>query len=403
MVNPAWAPLVLDAVIVLLVVALALRGWRRGLLAGGLGLLGEIGGAALALSFWPQVQSWLAAQALGPGERTLVLVLLVFVGAAAGQAALGGLARRLRSHDNVVVHTGDRALGMTGSLIAAVLVLGALAAVIRPIAPAAWAETMDGSRAVTTSEALLPAPLRRAASGLGRIAKDTGFPRVFIAPTPEPTLPAHDPDSSITASAGVVAASASVVKVTSVGCGGEILGSGWVSSDERVVTNAHVVAGGTQFLVQVGGTGRPRRARLVAFNPDVDLAVLYIPGLTARALTTTSTLPDQSDVVVAGFPGGGSYTLLPGRVSGSLEAIGNNIYGQPGTTRTIYVLRAAVEHGDSGGPVLTRDGRVAGTVFARSLSDPGTGYALTDGQTSGFVDRAADDVAAVPSGACATN
>ncbi|WP_175557452.1 MarP family serine protease [Raineyella antarctica] len=397
--NVVGLALVLDLVLVLLVVGNAVRGWHGGLLAGGLGLLGQVGGAALGLWAWPRVLGQLPG-GFGALQQIVVLVVLVLLGAALGEAVLGTIGRRLRAHGIAMVHAVDRLLGAAGAVVVTVLVLGLLAVAVRPIVPAPWGQVLRDSRAVGAFTTVLPAPWQRAAAGLGQTLKSAGFPRVFIGPTPEPVLPAPTPDARATGSAGVKAAGASVVKVTSIGCGGVSSGSGWVSSDQRVVTNAHVVAGGTDLAVQVEGVGRPRRATLVAFDPKVDLAVLYVPGLTAAPLPTASALPDQADVVVAGFPGGGAYEVQAGRVRSTIRATGADIYDQPGATRQIYALRASLEEGDSGGPVLTTDGHVAGTVFARSVDDPQTGYALTDAQTSGLVDRSAHLVSEVPATAC---
>lgn len=398
--DATWAPLVLDLVLVLIVLGSAVRGWRSGLIAGGLGLAGQIGGAAIGLWAAPRVLDWGPAATLGSFERAVILVLAVLAAAAAGQALLGGLGQRLRSHGIQAVHGIDRLLGAAGATVVIALVLAVLAAAIKPIVPATWARTMDESRAVTTLAATVPDAWTRAASELTTVLDGAGVPLVFSGLTPEPVLPVQEPAAAVTGTAAVQAASTSVVKVTSVGCGLVSVGSGWVSAPERIVTNAHVVAGGTELMVQVGGSGRSRPATLVAFDPDMDLAVLRVPGLTAKPLARAGALADQAEVVIAGFPGGGNYQVLAGRVRGTLDATGGDIYGGTGVTRQIYALRVPVVEGDSGGPVLTPTGAIAGTVFARSASDAETGYALTNAQTATFVDRAAEKTGQVPVSAC---
>ena len=330
----------------------------------------------------------------------MILVLSGFAAAAAGQALLGGLGQRLRSHGIQAVHGIDRLLGAAGATVVIALVLAVLAAAIKPIVPATWARTMDESRAVTTLAATVPDAWTRAASELTTVLDGAGVPLVFSGLTPEPVLPVQEPAAAVTGTAAVQAASTSVVKVTSVGCGLVSVGSGWVSAPERIVTNAHVVAGGTELMVQFGGSRRSRPATLVAFDPDMDLAVLRVPGLTAKPLARAGALADQAEVVIAGFPGGGNYQVLAGRVRGTLDATGGDIYGGTGVTRQIYALRVPVVEGDSGGPVLTPTGAIAGTVFARSASDAETGYALTNAQTATFVDRAAEKTGQVPVSAC---
>ncbi|QGF22453.1 MarP family serine protease [Raineyella fluvialis] len=401
--DAAWASLLLDVVLVLAVLGTAARGWARGILAGGLEMVGAVGGGALGLWGWSRLHSWSGTGRLATGEQSLLLVLVVLVGALLGSVVSGGLSAWLRPRRGAVVRAADRALGACGAAIVTVLVLGVVATAVRPIAPSSWTGVMADAQVVKGVEAVLPPPLRATASQLGRSLKEAVSPRAFSSPSAEPTLPVQDPDPSSTDSPAVQAAASRVIKVISVGCGGEVLGSGWVSANERVVTNAHVVAGGTEYRVQPGGKGRLLKATLVAIDPDVDVAVLYVPGLTGQPLSTTTAVADQSDVVVAGFPGGGAFTLSPGRVSNTTQASGDDIYGTAGTVRQIYTLRTNVEHGDSGGPVLTRDGKVAGTVFARSQWEPQTGYALTITQTAGTVNRGAHQITAVPSGACAMN
>lgn len=394
------APLLLDLALVLIVVGSGVRGWRSGLIAGGLGLAGQVGGAVLGLWAAPRVLARVPAGTLGPLAKAVVLLLVVVAVAEVGQALLGGLGDRLRAHGIRAVHVVDRVLGAAGALVVSVLVLAVSAAAIRPIAPPSWARTMDASRTVTALHAVMPGELTRQATRLTSVLDAAGFPRVFSGPTPEPVLPVQKPDAAATGTAEVQAASRSVLKVTSIGCGRISVGSGWVAAPERVVTNAHVVAGGTELSVQVEGMGSPRPATLVAFDPEVDLAVLRVPGLSAKPLPRAGALPDQAGVVIAGFPGGGDFQVVPGRVRGTLEATGEDIYGGQGITRQIYALRASVQQGDSGGPLLTPAGSVAGTVFARSTTDPETGYALTNSETSGLVDRAGGLTRKVPTPAC---
>ena len=129
--------------------------------------------------------------------------------------------------------------------------------------------------------------------------------------------------------------------------------------------------------MRVEGTGRSYDSRVVVFDPRRDLAVLDVRGLRAPALREGDQLGRGDGAVVAGFPLDGPYRLDPARVRTVLSARGSDIYGAPGTVREVYSLYARVEPGNSGGPLLSRDGRVVGIVFAKSLDDASTGYALT--------------------------
>lgn len=150
-----------------------------------------------------------------------------------------------------------------------------------------------------------------------------------------------------------------------------------MTTDDRIVTNAHVVAGADRIAVQSRGVGVAHAARLIAFDPRRDVAVLQVDGLDADPLPTAGRLDRGDPAVLTGYPGNGPYTQTPARVQQTLTATGLDIYSRHVTARDIYALRAIVRPGDSGGPLFNDAGKVAGMVFARSTSDPDTGYALT--------------------------
>jgi S1-C subfamily serine protease len=199
-----------------------------------------------------------------------------------------------------------------------------------------------------------------------------------------------------------VAAQASLVKVTGVAaaCRRGQEGSGWVLAPGRVVTNAHVVAGIEDVTVRVRGTGPALHGSVVVFDPQRDLAVISVPGLNAPALPLGTDLARGAEAVVAGFPLDGPLRLDAARVRQVINATGQDIYGQPGVTREIYSLLTRVEPGNSGGPLLSSAGQVVGVVFAKSLDDDQTGYALTLAEAAPVLTAAAGAQGRVDTGAC---
>jgi S1-C subfamily serine protease len=195
------------------------------------------------------------------------------------------------------------------------------------------------------------------------------------------------------------------VKITGLAslCDREQEGSGWVVAPERVVTNAHVVSGTQAESVQIQGVGRSYDAHVVVFDPERDLAVLSVPGLPAPTSTLGTDLQRSDGAVVAGFPLDGPYSLDSARVRDVLTATGDDIYGRPGVSRQVYSLYAEVQPGNSGGPLLSPSGAVVGVVFARSLDDPETGYALTLDEVRPDLDLAAGSFSPVSTGACAAD
>jgi len=164
------------------------------------------------------------------------------------------------------------------------------------------------------------------------------------------------------------------------------------------MTNAHVVAGIDHPSVRVGGVGQSYPARVVLFDPDRDVAVLYVPGLRAPVLSFDTSATRGDSAVVAGYPQDGGLNLQAATVASRVRATGQNIYNDGAVTRDIYSIRSTVRPGNSGGPLLTTDGKVFGVVFARSTSDAETGYALTADEVAGDARRAATATVSVDTG-----
>jgi S1-C subfamily serine protease len=180
-------------------------------------------------------------------------------------------------------------------------------------------------------------------------------------------------------------------------------GSGFVYARERVMTNAHVVAGIAEPTVQIGGVGRTYEARVVLFDPQKDVAVLYVPGLKAPVLRFDDDAERGEAAVVAGYPEDGDLNLQAATVANRVRATGQNIYNDGTATREIYSIRSTVRPGNSGGPLLTTDGRVFGVVFARSTTDAETGYVLTADEVGSDARDAAAATAPVDTGELAAS
>jgi S1-C subfamily serine protease len=103
---------------------------------------------------------------------------------------------------------------------------------------------------------------------------------------------------------------------------------------------------------------------------------------------------------VAGFPLDGPYRLDAARVREVVQARGSDIYGSPGASREVYSLFARVRPGNSGGPLLSGSGDVVGVIFAKSLDDNSTGYALTLDEARPVLDAAASATTPVGTGPC---
>lgn len=394
-------PLLLDVGLVVIIGVNALRGWSTGMFAGLLGLAGMLLGLFTALWGVPLVITRFDLFSGSELGRSLALIFAAVFAASFGRGLASGLGRRIARLRGGVGRV-DALLGVIAAVLATTLLAGVLGAGLKPVAPIPWAKAMNESRVLGAVEQVLPGQSQRWASRLTEALDASGLPGAFSGLTREPFLPAVAPDSSDANSAAVRAAAASIVKVRSSACSRGFSGSGWVVAPERIVTNAHVVAGASGVNVQVEGTGQRLEARIVAFDPDLDLAILDVPALSAPALKREPDLSPDDPVVVAGFPLGGPYRAQAARNRGEISALGQDIYGRKGVDREVYALYANAQPGNSGGPLLTTDGRVAGTVFAGSRIDSDTAYALTDAATDSLLDDAADFSKTVGAGSCTT-
>lgn len=385
----------------LLLLVAAIHGWHRGFLTRGIQLIGLIGGGALAYHFAPRLLTSVSLLGAPSVARSMVLVFATIAGGLIGDSLMRLITRRI---ENVSGRSAvDRLFGALANVLVWAFVIWFAVTATRPVQSSSIASDIAESRILSTIDSHMPNAPRQWASRLANSLNMSRFPAVFNGIAPAPSSAGSAPDRSATTTSGVDRAAASIVRVLSdsTTCG-DAEGSGWVVADHRVVTNAHVVAGAQQVVVQREGVGARLRAQVVAFDPQQDLAVLDVPDLTARPLTRAGALATGQSAAVAGFPLNGSYTVVPARVQDEFEATGRNIYSSSTVTRQIYALDTVLEPGNSGGPLLTTSGEVAGTVFAKSTTSADTGYALTTAETASLLDKASSLVAPVSTQACIT-
>ncbi len=395
--------LLLDLLLIVLLLSYAVTGYRQGLVVSALSLFGFLGGGALGMWLLPTLlQNW---QWVNEHEvmRIVVLVFGVFLLASVFQGVMVTIGNRARSHVRAEpLRALDALFGSVAVVVAVSLLVWFIAGAVRGGAPPPLAKAIGESQVLRTIDRVVPAETGRLFAGFRTMLDRNGFPKVFEGLAPEPIMPVAPPDSAAAASPAIRAAAESIVKITGVAesCQRGQEGSGWVVSPERVVTNAHVVAGMNEARVRIGGVGRSYVATIVVFDPQRDLAVLQVPGLPAPALPLGPELARGEGAVVAGFPLDGPFRVDPARVRRTINATGSDIYGRPGVSREIYSLYARVEPGNSGGPLLSETGQVVGVVFAKSLDDETTGYALTLREAQPVLDAARGARSRVPTGAC---
>ncbi|GGZ70170.1 hypothetical protein GCM10010389_04470 [Streptomyces echinoruber] len=398
--KAAWVDL-LDVLLMLVILVYAASGYRRGLVAGCVSFAGFVGGAVVGVWVLPWMTRLVER---GTTAATVTAVITVLLPAVLGHELAGRLALRLRRElDRGVLRAADGVGGAAANTMAVLVVAWVAASVLAASASPLVNTAIRDSRLLGAVQEVMPdttpAWFSRATSALTQ----AGFPQVFNPFENEPVAGVARPSGdSVTASA-VNAARLSTVKIEGVAGDQGREGSGFVYAPRHVMTNAHVVAGIDRPGVRVGGVGRSYEARVVLFDPRRDVAVLYVPGLKAPVLRFDDGARRGDSAVVAGYPQDGSLDLQAATVASRMNATGQNIYNDGTVTREIYAIRSTVRPGNSGGPLLSTDGRVYGVVFARSTSDPETGYVLTAAEVAADARRAADATAPVDTGALVTS
>jgi S1-C subfamily serine protease len=370
----------LDWAIVAFTIALALWGYRQGLVVGALTLAGFGAGAFTGSRVGPLLLSKGSESPYAPLCAALGALLVgALVAVAVESFALGLRARMIR---RPVLHLAD---GAGGAALIASVALG-LAWVFGAVA--LHAPATERLRADVQESVIL--------RSLNEVLPPTGpvldaLNRVDPAPSVSgPATPLSPPDQAIASDPDVVGAGSSVVRVLSTACGLGVEGSGWAVEPNLVVTNAHVVAGADDTTVTTRD-GVQMSATPVYYEPEDDLALLRVDA-TLPTLPISSRRPAGADAAVLGYPENGPFTLSPARVGETHETISEDAYGNGPVNRTITALGGSVRSGNSGGPLVDADGDAIGTVFAATTSGSPGGFAIPAELVRGALARTAESV-----------
>lgn len=365
----------IDLALLFMIIVFAVNGYRQGFLVGLLSLIGFFGGALVGLQLGP----WLAKRFDGDAARVGVSLLAIFGLAVTGQALTSLLGSRMRSAiRNRVAQRFDDAGGVLVSVLALLVVVWLVAVPLGSSSMPWLAKSVRQSVVLGTVDDVMPDSARTLSEALRDTVDTRGFPDVFGDFSPTTVRKVSPPDPALANSAVVQNARRSVVKVrgSAPSCSRSIEGSGFVYAKDRVMTNAHVVAGTRTVVVELGGDRH--NAKVVVYDPGRDLAVLYAPGLGAPALDfARRPAPSGADAIVVGFPLDGPFDPQPARVRDTTTIDGPDIYDSGRVNREIYTIRALVRSGNSGGPLLNGDGAVLGVIFAAAADDRETGFAVT--------------------------
>ena len=392
----------LDLILIVIVAAFAVSGYRQGFIVGVLSFLGFVGGALLGAEFGPAISRALVG---GQTQQDIVAVVILVSFAVIGQFIASSIGAAMRSTVTGRSATvADSVGGSVVSMISVLLIAWVVGSVLNGSPFPVVDQQVNNSLALQTLDRFMPTPAKTMFSDFRRLlAENSTYAQVFSGIGAERIIAIPAPDPNVVNSPGVRAATAGVVKVQGVApsCQRSIEGSGFVISRNHIMTNAHVVAGVTERQTITTASGQTLSATVVYYDPQVDVAVLYVPGLNLSSLQFAGQANPGDNAVVAGFPlDAPSLHAVPARIGGIQNAQGPNIYQTATVTRQIYEIRAVVESGNSGGPLLSPGGRVYGVVFAAAVGVSNTGFALTAAEVSADASAGAQLATAVSTGAC---
>jgi len=356
----------------------AISGYVEGFVLGACATLGLLGGAAIGVWGVPKILDHFS-----PSVTVSFAALVLVVGLAALGRMLGAMVgTRVRNRLSWKPIRFLDALGGAALAAASVLIVAwVLGVAVSGARIPSVTSAVRGSQVLAKVDEVLPSSADRALQSFNDVVNTDLFPRFLDPFVPERIRDTQPPDSAIARQQPVRSAYSRIAKVTGVAsCSRGLEGSGFVYAPQRVMTNAHVVAGVSSPKVEVNG--KKYEARVVVFDPETDIAVLYVPNLKEQPLTFDFAGKADDSAVVLGYPENGPFDSEPARIRSEERLRGPDIYGDKTVTRDAFSIWASVRPGNSGGPLLSAKGTVYGVVFAASVEDNRTGYVLTAEQVS---------------------
>ena len=377
-----------DVLVLGLALLAGVSGARQGMVTAAASFVGVLAGAVIGVRIAPS----LIARFESPEVRVAVGVSIVIVLVALGETLGVWLGRAVHGRiDAEALRQVDSFMG-AGVQGAAALVVAWLVALplTESSAYTGLTSAVRDSSVLRVTDTMMPNVLRELPAELTKLLDVSGFPDVLAPFSPTPITDVGPADPVLLNSPVVREARASVLKVRAraASCSRALEGTGFVIAPQRVITNAHVVAGTDRVAVETSRGSLD--ATVVSYDPNSDVAVLKVPQLRAPVLQLSSApAATGSDALVLGYPLDGPYTASAARVRDRIRLRGPDIYNGATVVRNVYTVRAVVRSGNSGGPLLDGSGQVLGLVFGAAVDNDETGFVLTE-------EEIADDIAAAP-------
>ncbi|MFI1995095.1 MarP family serine protease [Actinoplanes sp. NPDC020271] len=390
---------VVDVILIVLMLLFAISGYRQGFVIGALSLGGFFSGVLIGLQLGPL----LAKQFADGTVRMIVALAVILALAVLGQTLAGWLGTSLRKaiFNRPLQHLDDAG----GAVVSVVAVLLAAWLVAVPMGSTPFPginKAVRSSAILGGINGLMPEQAQALSSALRETLDTNGFPDVFGGLARTQAKEVAEPDPALRNSKIVQTSKQSVLKVLGAApsCSRRIEGTGFVYADERVMTNAHVVAGTRDVVVET--TKGQIEGTVVVYDPKRDLAVIRVPGLKAPVMPfVTKKAASGASAIVLGYPQDGPYNAQSARVRDVGDITGPDIYESGDVTREIYTIKSLVRSGNSGGPLIAPDGEVLGVIFAAAADDKNVGFALTAAEAAPIAKLGRASTQAVKTGECA--
>jgi S1-C subfamily serine protease len=390
---------VVDLILIALALLFALSGFRQGLIVSAASFLGFFGGAVLGAQLSAPVAGRIGGSTV---SRVFAALVVVLAGALLGQVLFGAVGRAVRRR--VTWEPAKLVDSVAGAILSAAAVLVVAWMVATPLASSPFppvASQVRQSALVQAVNQAVPNSVRSVYNSLREAIDRRGLPDVLDPLTPTRARRVPPPDATLVNSPVVGKVKGSVVQIRGIAasCSRQIDGSGFVYARERVITNAHVLAGVSRPVVTAEGHHYP--ATPVYVDEETDIAVLAVPGLPEVPLTfATTPVGSGASAIIMGYPGGGKLYIGAARVRDRGAISGPDFRNQRTVVRDVYALNGSVRAGNSGGPLFDTHGHVLGVVFASAIDDPQTGYALSDQEIGTAVAKGRTATAPVDTGPC---
>lgn len=386
----------LDIAVIGVALIAAISGWRSGALGSLMSFVGVLLGAIAGVMLAPHIVTHVHSSRGKLFTALFLILALVVIGEIAGVVLGRAVRGSIRSGPVRVI---DSFIGVALQLVVVLVAAWLLGSPLTSSNQQNLAAAARDSKVITEVDKYAPDWLRSVPKRMSALLSTSGLPEV-LEPIGTPIQAVDPPDPSLADSLVVSKSVPSVVKIRGVatGCQKVLEGTGFVIAPNRVMSNAHVVAGSDSVTVEA--EGKRYDATVVSYDPNADISILDVPDLPQQPLVfADEPAKTGTDAVVLGYPGGGDFVATPARVREIIELSGPDIYKTTTVNREVYTIRGPVRQGNSGGPMINRAGQVIGVVFGAAVDDDDTGFVMTTDEVARQLAKIGNSVA-VPTGAC---